>query len=362
MATPMRERVSEALASLRSYDFGKPAAPVAAFERLVADAGGNPDLTRQLRRELAGILASNASFAVKQACCKQLWILGPGESLPAVVSLLDAKDEHLQEAALLALGRTPSTEFDAALRAALPRLQGRALVAAVNLIGDRGDQEARGALERVAAHADPGTALAAKISLEKLEWAQQRATPEAGFVSLFDGRTLEGWQVDTPGVWTACNGVLRGSTPGLRYNDFLRTKRSFGDFTLRVKMRLLWGYGNSGIQFRSKPATDPHELEGYQADAADNLWGTLYDESRRRKTLANPGQDFHDGFDGTAWHDYEIVAQGDHIVLKLDGKVTVDYREPDAGIARTGIIGVQVHADRKPVEVWFRDIRIRENG
>jgi hypothetical protein len=200
------------------------------------------------------------------------------------------------------------------------------------------------------------------VALEKLGWAKQCAAPEAGFVSLFDGRTLEGWQIDTPDVWSARNGVLRGRTQGLRYNDFLRTKRGYGDFNLRVKMRLLWGYGNSGVQFRSKPAAEPHELAGYPADAAENLWGTLYDESRRSKTLANPGQDFHDRFEGAAWHEYEIAAQGTHIVLKLDGRVTVDYREPDPDIARTGIIGLQVHADRRPVEVWFRDIRIRENA
>jgi hypothetical protein len=116
------------------------------------------------------------------------------------------------------------------------------------------------------------------------------------------------------------------------------------------------------VQFRSKPVPNSHELKGYQADAAQNLWGTLYDESRRKTTLANPGQDFHDRFDLAAWHEYEITAQGAQILLKLDGVVTVDYREPDPAIARTGIIALQVHADRRPVEVWFRNIRIREHA
>jgi hypothetical protein len=361
MATPLKQRVSEAVASLRGYEFGKPAADVAGFERLVAEGYENPDLARQLRQELAGILRSDASLAVKQAACKQLWILGPGEALPAILGLLDATDPRLAEAALLAIARTPSPEFDAALRKAVTRWQGPPLIAAINLIGDRGDQSASGVLERLSMHADPAIALAAKVGIEKLAWGKQGRAAEDGFVALFDGRTLDGWDSDTPGVWTARNGVLRGSTPGLNYNNFLRTKRSFGDFILRVKMRLLGGAGNSGVQFRSKPVPNSHELEGYQADAAQNLWGTLYDESRRKKTLATPSQDFHDRFDLAAWHEYEITAQGGQLRLKLDGVVTVDYRESDPGIARAGIIALQVHADRRPVEVWFRNICIREN-
>jgi hypothetical protein len=361
MATPLKQRVSEAVASLRGYEFGKPAADVAGLERLVAEGYGNPELARQLRQELAGILRSDATLAAKQAACKQLWILGPGEALPAILGLWDAKDPRLAEAAFLAVARTPSPEFDLALRNALTRLQGRPLVAAIDLIGDRCDQDASSILARTSTHSDPSVALAAKVALEKLAWAKQGLAANDGFVPLFDGRTLDGWDIDTPDVWTARNGVLRGSTPGLNYNDFLRTKRSFGDFTLRVKMRLLGGVGNSGVQFRSKPVPNSHELEGYQADAAQNLWGTLYDESRRKKTLTDPGQDFHDRFDLDAWHEYEITAQAGQILLKLDGVVTVDYREPDPGIPRTGIIALQVHADRRPVEAWFRDIRIREN-
>jgi hypothetical protein len=282
--------------------------------------------------------------------------------VPAILGLLDATDVRLAEAAFLAVARTPSPEFDLALRNALTRLQGRLLVAAINLIGDRGDQDASGMIERTSMHSDPAVALAAKVALEKLAWAKQGLAAEAGFVPLFDGRTLDGWAIDTPGVWSVRNGVLIGRTPGLNYNDFLRTKRSFGDFTLRVKMRLLWGSGNSGVQFRSKPVLKSHEVEGYQADAAENLWGTLYDESRRKTTLANPGQDFHDRFDQAAWHEYEITAQGGQILLKLDGVATVDYREPDSSIARTGLIALQVHADRRPVEVWFRNIRIQEHA
>lgn len=359
MPEPLKQRVATAAAALRAYDYGKPIEPVAAFETLASLAGEDPEAGALLRQELAAILDSDASLAVKQAACKQLWILGPGTAMPAVVRLLDAKDPRMAEAALIAIARSPSREADTALRNGLARMQGGLLIATASLIGDRGDQEAANALTRVSTHSDPAVAAAARVALEKLAWAKDATTAESGFATIFDGRTLDGWVVDTPGLWSARNGVLIGRTQGLTYNDFLRTGTSFGDFTLRLKMRLLRGYGNSGVQFRSKPVPDSHELSGYQADAAKNLWGTLYDESRRRKTLADPGQDFHDRIDVGGWHDYEITAQGAHVVLKLDNRVTVDYVERDSAIERSGLIALQVHADRRPVEVWFREIRIR---
>ena len=54
-----------------------------------------------------------------------------------------------------------------------------------------------------------------------------------------------------------------------------------------------------------------------------------------------------------------IRAVGDRITLKLNGVTTVDYREPDAAIPRSGIIAVQVHSGPK-LRVEFRNLRIRE--
>ena len=60
----------------------------------------------------------------------------------------------------------------------------------------------------------------------------------------------------------------------------------------------------------------------------------------------------------TAWNDYEVQASGKHIVLKLNGVVTVDYTEEDESIEQTGLIGLQVHSG-PPLEARFRNIRIK---
>src|SRR5258708_4216168 len=74
---------------------------------------------------------------------------------------------------------------------------------------------------------------------------------EEGFVSLFDGKTLAGWEGDKQ-LWKVENGMIVGDSAGIKQNEFLATKKSYGDFELRLDFRLRKGVGNSGIQFRSQ--------------------------------------------------------------------------------------------------------------
>jgi len=131
-----------------------------------------------------------------------------------------------------------------------------------------------------------------------------------GFEPLWNGVNLDDWIVDTASVWSIRNGIIIGKSAGLTYNEFLRTRKHYADFELKFRLRLINGFGNSGVQFRSKPVPDSHEVSGYQADAGERFWGALYDESRRRKTLAGPPPEFIDKLDPTAWHRYTVIAKG----------------------------------------------------
>lgn len=162
--------------------------------------------------------------------------------------------------------------------------------------------------------------------------------------------------VDTPGIWSESGGVITGKHAGLKYNDFLRTKKHYGNFRLTLQFQLVDGVGNSGVQFRSKPVADSHEVEGYQADIGEKYWGALYDESRRKKVLA---QTAVPNLDTKAWHQYAITADGDRIILELDGLKTVDYRETEPGIERTGFIALQVHSG-PGITVHFKNLQITE--
>ena len=181
---------------------------------------------------------------------------------------------------------------------------------------------------------------------------------EPGFVPLFNGKDLADWEGDLK-LWKVEDGMIVGDSPGIKQNEFLATRREYGDFELQLEFRLKDGVGNSGIQFRTKRVPDSSEVEGYQADIGEKYWGCLYDEHRRRKVLAGPDEKFEATLKKGDWNRYVIRAEGDHVTLKMNDVVTVDYREPDAAIPRTGIIAVQVHSGG-PLRVEFRNLRIKE--
>jgi len=186
------------------------------------------------------------------------------------------------------------------------------------------------------------------------------AEAEEGFTPLFNGKDLTGWEGDAK-LWLVEDGVLIGRSPGIKYNDFLATVKTYGDFILRLQVKLVDNKGNSGVQFRSKRVPPPsHEVSGYQADIAQGWWGKLYDESRRNKVMAGPTDEvLKKAVKLGEWNDYEIEAIGNHIKLSLNGVTTVDYTEADEKIAREGILAVQIHAGG-PMEVQFRNLRIKE--
>jgi len=84
----------------------------------------------------------------------------------------------------------------------------------------------------------------------------------ASAVSLFDGTTFTGWEGDTDGVWRIADGeIVAGSLEEKQpKNDFLCTTRRYGNFELRLKIKLAGteGFVNSGIQFRSERIPGSH--------------------------------------------------------------------------------------------------------
>ncbi len=181
------------------------------------------------------------------------------------------------------------------------------------------------------------------------------------FRPLFNGSNLDDWIVDTPGVWRVENGVIIGVSPGLKYNDFLRTRKHYANFVLKASFRMIdpGGGGNSGIQFRSRPRPDSHEVIGYQADIGQTYWGCLYDESRRNRVLAAASPESLAAIRKDGWNHYVISAVGNRITLELNGVRAVDYTETDPEIEASGFLALQLHSG-PPLEMQFKDLMIRE--
>ncbi len=181
---------------------------------------------------------------------------------------------------------------------------------------------------------------------------------------LFDGKTLDGWEGETEKTWRVEDGAIVGGSLDavVPRNEFLCTKKSYGDFELKVKFKLLGDRkeANGGVQIRTKRIPKHHEVIGYQADIGQQHWGALYDESRRNKILAGPTKEVIEKivkYDD--WNDYLIRGEGPRIRLWLNGTLTVDYTEKDDKLEQTGIIGLQIHGGAK-AKAYYKDIAIEE--
>lgn len=186
---------------------------------------------------------------------------------------------------------------------------------------------------------------------------------DEGYVLLFDGGSLDGWEGD-PDLWSVRDGAIVGSSDShpVDTNTFLIHRKSFDDFVLKLEVRLR--NGNSGIQFRSEQVPGPGWIvRGYQADFSDagerSAWGNFYEErGRGRSLMATPDEGWRRAKDVVlhrGWNRYEIRAEGDRVRLTLNGKVTFDGTDDRA---RAGIVAIQLHAG-PAMQVECRSIRIK---
>ncbi|MGB8169476.1 MAG: DUF1080 domain-containing protein [Chthoniobacteraceae bacterium] len=181
---------------------------------------------------------------------------------------------------------------------------------------------------------------------------------------IFDGQTFTGWEGDTAKTWRIEDGALVGGSleEKVPHNEFLATTKQYGNFELRLKFKLTGTDGmiNGGVQFRSQRIANHFEMIGYQADLGEGYYGSLYDESRRKKVLVAADKEaLARVLKLNDWNDYRIRCEGRHIQLWINGVQTVDYTESDEAIEQTGYIAVQIHGGGKAV-ASYKDIVIEE--
>ncbi|GHB83670.1 3-keto-disaccharide hydrolase [Persicitalea jodogahamensis] len=193
-----------------------------------------------------------------------------------------------------------------------------------------------------------------------------RAQTSPSAVSLFDGKTLNGWKTANPDYqawWSVSDSTIR-SGDGIKKipaNTYLHTIKEYGDFEFRCLFRLTGdpatGMINSGIQYRS--FVKDGKVIGYQADIGDGYWGDLYDEHRRAKLVGGDLSTLRHVLRPGEWNSYIIRCRGNHHELYINGVKTVDYVEKDESIPAKGVIAVQIHSGGAG-QVEFRDLTITE--
>lgn len=211
-------------------------------------------------------------------------------------------------------------------------------------------------------------------------------------VQLFNGKDLTGWE-GTAGLWSVKDGAITGRTTAEKPtngNTFLIWKGGdVADFELTFQYKITGDddkkSGNSGVQYRSK-IVDPANfvLSGYQADfeTGTTYSGILYEEKGRgilaergqqvtvassadpqRPTLTVTGEtgksaDIQASIKQGDWNNYKITAKGGHLQHFINGKLTVDVKDDSKEGAKSGVLGLQLHAG-PPMTVQFKSLELK---
>lgn len=213
---------------------------------------------------------------------------------------------------------------------------------------------------------------------------------EPGFTSIFDGKTLQGWDGDAR-IWRVVNGAIVGEvTPelNLKTNSFLIWRGGTpGDFELKAEYRIS-SKGNSGIQYRSIELPDiRYAMKGYQADIDGedrNEKGVRYTgqnyEERGRGFLAwrgqlahiDPGQkpvvlgsvggnkELEEYIKNGDWNEFHLIIRGTTLIHILNGHVMCVFLDDDTVNRKMdGLLGIQVHVG-PPMKIEFRNVRLKK--
>ncbi len=204
--------------------------------------------------------------------------------------------------------------------------------------------------------------------------------------SLFDGRTLAGWE-GSPQSWRVEDGTITGEIPAgqpLAQNEFLTWQGEVADFELTAEFRISGGpSAHSGIMFRAQKGADGHAA-GYQAglDQGATKLGRITDERGRallvergdRVSIAPNGRRWHEKFGEPAdyagllrpageWNICRLLANGPHVELWINGTrvAVLDDHQSDAA-EYAGRIALQLPSGVGPVKVQFRHLQLTPLG
>jgi len=214
----------------------------------------------------------------------------------------------------------------------------------------------------------PAATSSAKAKKEKKEKSAKQETSEAGFVSLFDGKTLKGWTGGEK-TYSVVNGLIVANEKG---HENLTTVNEYSDFIVRLDFKLTPG-ANSGVGLRvpadlKKQAAfeaieiqildDGHEM--YKSIKDYQFCGSFYGVVPAKQGHLKPVGE---------WNSMEITAKGSHVRVVLNGTVVVDADgikagtpktldgQPHPGLHRTtGHIALLGHNSR----VEFRNLRVKD--
>ena len=168
--------------------------------------------------------------------------------------------------------------------------------------------------------------------------------PGGQWTTLFDGSTLDGWNVLGDAGWELVDGAVEGDGDA----GFLVTAESYGDFQLTLEF-WIGDDSNSGVFVR---CSDPNEVgaaNSYEVNIAD----THENPDNRSGSIVRVTGPAHTVETAGKWNTYDITARGERLTVTLNGITTADVEN---GEHASGPIALQ----HRTGIVKFRNVRIRQ--
>ncbi len=209
-------------------------------------------------------------------------------------------------------------------------------------------------------------ALAALVALSPGGYAQEKKPApelpplkgERETIALFNGKDLTGWEGNEK-YWSVQDGAIVGkNSDEVKVSTYLLTKRKFSDFRLTCEFKLAKSEMHSGIAMWGRIAPekgDPYTYAGHLVMFPSgygfyDLYGRnmIHNNADKAKKVGKQ----HD------WNKIEILAQGNRIRFVLNGALISDWREPDPSRIKEAPIGLQLHSNKMPQEVQFKDLML----
>ena len=155
--------------------------------------------------------------------------------------------------------------------------------------------------------------------------ARPAAAPGAdGWVSLFDGKTLDGWKAsDQPGTFRVEDGaiVVNGPTSHLFYVGPVNNHQ-FTNFEWKAEV-MTFPKANSGMYFDTEFQETGWPQKGYEVQVNNS-----HTDPIRTGSLYGVVNVLERNVPDNEWFTQDITVQGKHIVVKINDRVVVDYTEP----------------------------------
>ncbi len=171
---------------------------------------------------------------------------------------------------------------------------------------------------------------------------QQEDTIQKEWISLFNGKNLEGWFVKGKATWDVRDGILTGDG-GMGH---IYTEPEVSDFEVKGIFRIS-EKGNSGLYFRANPPQEnpdgwpagyEAQIDNHQEAHTGYLWKPGNPTAKAKKLITKDNE----------WFEMRVKMVGEHLEIWVNDELMTEYDDADY---KKGHFAIQGHNPGQIIEI-----------